>query len=169
MRLPQDPVQDCPLTFHRRFPPPLIRAIRWKQNSTAILLVQLGADVNASDARGNTALIEAVRREQSDVISALLKAEVNIHAADILGVTALHAAARTGNEEIVRMLLDGGANANSRSSLGRTPWTIAVHTCKDAALKSILGPDREEGEKMRVMLKDKRPGEIAKYMNKAYK
>ncbi|KAM0722171.1 hypothetical protein Q7P37_001612 [Cladosporium fusiforme] len=152
-----------------RFATPLIRAIRWKRYPTAIKLVQLGADVNAIDSKGNTALIEAVRNQQTDVVSTLLKAGADVNAAEVMGATALHAAARRGDEAIVRMLLDAGANARVRSSLGRTPWITAVHTGNDRVLKSLLGPNREEDEKLRALIRDKTPGEVAKYMNETFK
>lgn len=110
-----------------------------------------------------------MRNQQIDVVSALLKAGADANAAENMGATALHAAARRGDEAIVRMLLDAGANARVRSSLGRTPWITAVHTGNDRVLKSLLGPDREEDEKLRALIRDGTPGEVAKYMNETFK
>ncbi|KAJ2987304.1 hypothetical protein NUW58_g4580 [Xylaria curta] len=91
-------------------------------------LLTAGADVNAIDANGRTALYAAAAKGQLEVIERLFtaKADVNAGAASIYGRTALQAAAVNGQLEVVERLLAAKAGVNASTSFGCTPLYAAV-------------------------------------------
>ncbi len=90
-------------------------------------LLTKGADVNAKDDEGRTALMFAVINLHLDTAKALLEhgADVNARADD--GGTALMLAASCGDAGIVRVLLDKGADLKgSYVQTGKTAATLAA-------------------------------------------
>lgn len=80
-----------------------------------------GADANARDAKGRTALLIAAREGHRDVAQALLTAGAEVDArSEGMNVTPLMAAAQRGDLPFVRLLLEAGAdpNASSRNGAG---------------------------------------------------
>ncbi|KAI4093805.1 MAG: hypothetical protein LQ344_002709 [Seirophora lacunosa] len=72
-------------------------------------LVQRGADVNATDAKGRSALHLAAERSQLAVLKVLLAAGADVNADAGDGWTPLHQAGYSGFEEGVDILLEYGA------------------------------------------------------------
>lgn len=94
----------------------------------ARVLLHLGAEVNALDRSGRSALLQASRcggRAGCDVMRELLHAgaEVKISSAD--GDTPLHMACRYGHVDAVRLLLRHDADENARCDLRKTPEDVA--------------------------------------------
>jgi len=91
-------------------------------------LLDKGADVNARDADGMTALIYAIRdpRAGSDVVDALLDRGAKVDTQDNAGRTALTWAAIGGRADVVRTLLSKHAALNPKTTAGRTPLALAV-------------------------------------------
>jgi ankyrin repeat protein len=96
------------------------------------LLVAAGAEVNARDASGQTALHRAVRSgdnaRAAETISALLAAKAEVNARDKDGVTPLWiaASAHGGKASIVELLVHAGADVNLAASDGSTPLMEAA-------------------------------------------
>ncbi len=92
------------------------------------LLITYGADVNAKDVQGRSALLEECRHDQrEEVIEALLAHGADINAVDNLKTGVLHLfATRDYNEEIITTLAKKGADVNARDWLGNTPLHIAA-------------------------------------------
>jgi ankyrin repeat protein len=67
-----------------------------------------GADVNATDERGNTPLLEAARYGHDDICRVLIAAGANLKAKDKDGKTALMLAVQGGHDEVVRVLKQAG-------------------------------------------------------------
>jgi len=67
-------------------------------------LVAAGADINATDERGWTALMFAASRNESDAAQALLKFDANIAHVNKDNKTASDIAGDRGNEEIVEII-----------------------------------------------------------------
>jgi ankyrin repeat protein len=84
-------------------------------------LLSRGANVDARDACGETALILAARYGRGEVLRVLLNHGAAVDACNNCGHTPLHEAARTGNVDAVHLLLDAGAAVNVRSRNGETP------------------------------------------------
>lgn len=77
----------------------------------AELLVNAGANVNAQNKEGKTALILAAERNYADKIAALIKAPgIRLEQRDRAGATALMAARNSGHQDCVRLLVAAGAN-----------------------------------------------------------
>ena len=72
-------------------------------------LIDSGADVNAKDKDGWTALHSAAEQGQTAIAAALIKARVDIHAKDKWDLTPLHTAAQFGQTETVLALIKAKA------------------------------------------------------------
>jgi ankyrin repeat protein len=79
------------------------------------LLINRGAEINATDRDGNTALILACIGDQVETARILLDhgADPERHGEE--GLTALMLASKNNRVELVRLLIDRGANIGSRS------------------------------------------------------
>lgn len=88
----------------------LLRAAREGNADTVkALLSASGADVNATDELGSTALMEAARYGHDDVVRSLLEAGADIKARDREGKTALMLAVTGGHDDVVKVLKQAGA------------------------------------------------------------
>lgn len=87
-----------------------------------------GANINAMDNFGGTALIAASSQGYKEVVRLLLAkgADVNAGANGNIADTALMVASAGGHTEVVQLLLDHGADVNVKSDLG-TALTEASH------------------------------------------
>lgn len=89
-------------------------------------LLDAGADINAEDRAGRTALMTLDEDATPDLVRALLDAGAEVKVRDDDGNSALaHAAARS-TAEVVRRLLDAGAKINMRNDEGRTALMLAA-------------------------------------------
>jgi TonB family protein len=76
----------------------------------ADLLIRAGANVNAEDKKGQTALIRAAERNYADKLTVLVKASgIRLEHHDRNGVTALMAARKAGHQDCVHILVAAGA------------------------------------------------------------
>jgi len=87
------------------------------------LLLAAGADVDAKDEDGWTALHDAAWGGHAAVAELLLAAGADVNAQDNDGWIALHDAARNGHSAVVELLLEAGADVNAKNKNG---WT-ALH------------------------------------------
>jgi ankyrin repeat protein len=103
-----------------------------------------GADVNAKDNNGDTALMEASRKDvlmkahlegHLELVRLLLDKGADVNAKDNNGDTALMQASRKGHLDVVRALLDKGADVNAKNNNGDTALNGAS---KMASRKSDL-------------------------------
>jgi ankyrin repeat protein len=137
--------------------------------ATVSLLAQLGADVEARDSGGSTALLYAANNQYADTVLALLKCGADVSVSNNLGSTALHHVAAAGHKDIVRMLVEAKADIGRRDNSGRTPWIVAVHKNKSAGLKALLEPDPEKEIFLRELQRDEHAGDVAKHMLAMYR
>ncbi|GHM58477.1 MAG: hypothetical protein sL5_06330 [Candidatus Mesenet longicola] len=98
------------------------------------LLLQHGANVNATSKDGDTPLHLAVDKGHKHIIQLLLKEKPNINSTDKDGSTPLFIAAGKGLYDIVNLLLVNGANVDDSNKNGYTPLHIAAQNgYKDVA------------------------------------
>jgi ankyrin repeat protein len=114
-------------------------------------LVQNGADVQAAQADGATALHWAVYHGDAELASLLLEAGADVAAANRNGSTPLWLAASQGDAALIELLLAGGADANEPLPLGRKPLMLAARTGRVDAVRALLergaDPNAKEEER----------------------
>ena len=117
--LPACATQQTPDTqFDRRLDRPLLTSIEHGRHDDVLELLGRGADPNASDPLGRTALMYAGINGQTDTMEILIEKGAQINAQDKAGETPLHAAIVFGDPNAIRLLIDKGADVNARFYLG---------------------------------------------------
>jgi uncharacterized protein len=105
---------------------PLMRAAEFSRAEIVAILLSHGANPNAVDANGRTALITASYVGDVTTVSRLLAANADPNAADLpYGFTPLLNATLKKHTEVVRLLLAGGADVELRAKDGRSALEIA--------------------------------------------
>jgi ankyrin repeat protein len=122
---------------------PLADAAEKKDRAKVAALLKPGADVNASQADGMTALHWAAYYEDVSLAKWLLKAGAHADAANRYGVTPLSVACTNGNAEIVTLLLEAGADANATLRGGETALMTASRTGKPRLVQALLARGAE--------------------------
>lgn len=82
--------------------------------------LEMGADVNAKDMWGGTALILSAFFGYKSIVKLLIDAGADVDAQDNNGQTALMAAALFGYESIAELLIKNGADVNVKDKDGMT-------------------------------------------------
>ncbi len=72
-------------------------------------LLDKGADVNAKNNSGVTALMSAAYAGQADSVKALLERKANVNLKDSSGNTALSLAKKKGKKDVLSLLSNAGA------------------------------------------------------------
>lgn len=110
-------------------------------SAVAALLASPQLDVNAANAKEETAVMMAALRGEVEVIRQLLARGAAVHQA---GWSAVHYAASGPNPEAVALLLDRGAPLEARSPNGSTPLMMAAGYGPEGAVDLLLkrGADR---------------------------
>ena len=106
----------------------LIDAVRSGDTEAARDLVAQGADVNATQPDGATALHWAAYHDDPDTAARLLRAGANANATNELGATPLWLACTNGSAAMVGHLLENGADPNGALPKGETPLMTAART-----------------------------------------
>ena len=126
---------------------PLHNVVLVDDEESVRLLLERGAAVNSTDARGATPLIVAARallRPDSATISMLLDAGADPASRDEAGRTPLHWATECGRPAAIRQLLDAGADRDSCDNHGRTPHQIALSR-PDLEIRALFETDSQAG------------------------
>jgi ankyrin repeat protein len=133
-------------------PEDLIAAALQGDAATAQALLAKGADVNARQSDGATALILAAFYGYSDIVRALLAKGADVNAKQSDGGTALMAASVNGRLAVVQALLANGADVDAKAGDGGTALTLAssnghlevAQVLKDAAAQTTAAAGRAE-------------------------
>jgi ankyrin repeat protein len=118
--------------------PPLIDAARNADKDAVRALIRQGANVNAPDADGATALHWASYRDDLESADLLIRAGAHMNAANELGATPLWNASQNGSAAMVRRLLQGGADPNIALLSGETPVMVASRSGSPDVVERLL-------------------------------
>ena len=109
--------------------PPILEASRRGYSEVALALIEAGADVNARDAYGVTAMMFAAICGSAEVIERLIDEGADVNAQDLNGRSVLIEALTTENDipvSTIQSLFEAGAAPNIRISGGVTPLMLAA-------------------------------------------
>ena len=136
--------------------PDLIAAVRAGDAAGARTLLDEGADVNAPQGDGATALHWAAHRNDLDAATLLIDAGADVDAANALGATPLWLAATNGSAALVARLLEAGADPNVALRMGETPLMGAARSGSGPVVARLLAygadPNRAERERGQTAL-----------------
>ncbi len=100
----------------------LMTLIQDHKTLAATLLIEAGAEVNAQNKLGQTALHYALKTNHPDIAKKLLDKKADMALREIgTGVTPLHVAAQYGHSEIVEKMVKLGADIEIKDFTGCTP------------------------------------------------
>jgi|SRR6185369_4651639 ankyrin repeat protein len=119
---------------------PVLLAYVWRNDKerTQKLLTH-GANVNAQDADGDTALHGAAQNGNVEIINLLLDKGANANAKNKLGGTPLMWAAVFGNDDAARLLLSRGANPSLKDNDGITALGWAIENKRTSTVSLLRG------------------------------
>ena len=123
---------------------PLADAVARGDKQTVSSLLKKGADVNAVQNDGATALHWAAYLNDADTMAMLLRAGAKVNAKNDLGVTPLALAAQQGATAVIEQLLKAGALPNDAVNFvnaGETPLMHAARAGSVEAVKALAKAD----------------------------
>lgn len=132
--------------------PPLMWAVRGGNPEAVELLIAHGANVNATDKFGMTALWLAVDENKPTIVEVLLRAKADPDAPTTFGSSPLICALRRGDVEMAKVLLDAGADPNAPVLKG-TPLFRAVDAGQVESVRLLIDRGAKVGDaKERTMM-----------------
>ena len=102
-------------------------------------LLAQGAQVNAKNGSGETALHAAAALGRAGAVGLLLQKGANPNAKTSGGWTPLHSAARFRHAQVARLLIGRGASLNVRNNQGKTPFALAEQVGARSAANTLKG------------------------------
>ena len=117
---------------------PLVDAVRRGDAAVARAELQKGADVNAVEPDGTSALHWAAYRNDADLAEALIRAGARVETANRYGVRPLSLASQGGYAAIVTILLAAGADPNIALPSGETPLMAAARSGSVRSVEALL-------------------------------
>ena len=117
---------------------PLADAAERKAIDSIRELLAGGADINAAQVDGMTALHWAVYHDDARTTKFLIQHDADVNAKNRYGVPALSLACQNGNGEIVEWLLDAGADPNARLRTGETMLMTAARTGRLRPVQALI-------------------------------
>lgn len=116
----------------------LLEAVKEGDTESVKELLGKGADVNAKDEDGGTALMWAAAKGNKDIVKKLLAQEADVNAKSQTGKTALIAAAEKDQTEIAKDLMQAGAEVNTKDRNGRTALMWAAYKGHPEVIKLLI-------------------------------
>ena len=118
--------------------PELVTAVKAQDRERVRVLLVQGADVNAPQGDGATALHWAAHRDDRDTADLLIRAGAEVNATNDLGVTPLSLACLNGSAAMVETLLKAGADPNAAAVSGETPLLPAARVGNVEVVRLLL-------------------------------
>lgn len=119
-------------------PTPLADAAEARDWPAVVRLLQSGAEVDAAQADGMTALHWAAYRDHAETVRQLIAAGADVKAKTRYHITPLTIACTIGNLDVVRPLVEAGADVNHELAGGETPLLLAARTGDAGCVRKLL-------------------------------
>lgn len=133
-------------------PTAVVEAAMQGRRDTVRTLLKDGADVNAAQGDGMTALHWAAMKNDVELAQMLVYAGANVRATTRLGgYTPLLLAAKHGGAPLVSVLLKAGADPKAATSTGTTPLMLAATSGDAEAVTALLDAGAEVDAKESAM------------------
>lgn len=106
-------------------------AVKHNNVQVVLELLERGADVNALDRHGQTALMLAAHAGHGAIVETLIAHRANLNVTAKFGLSAVMLAVVAGHAEVARLLAKAGADVSLRASgapgfAGKTAYDLAV-------------------------------------------
>lgn len=130
-----------------RFETPLMMAVKCSRVEIASCLIDYGADLEAEDEHGQTALFYSLDADPG-MLNVLIQSGADLNKKNEDGYTLLHYAASENNLSFVSLVVEAGADINLLNNYASTPFSIALRwknfTICDYLLKKMTRAARAE-------------------------
>ena len=117
---------------------PLVDAVKSGDTAAAVALLATGADANAAEADGTTALHWAVHRGDVELVRRLLRAGARVNVKNEYGATPMSEAAVIADPAMIEALLAAGADVESPNADGQTALMVVARTSRVDAARLLL-------------------------------
>ena len=107
-------------------------------HTTAEILLDAGADIDARDDSGSSPLHLAAWKGQIPTVEVLVSARANLDARGLYGDTPLHLAASYGQSGVAAVLTNANADINAKDHAGKTPLDWARESNQSATVAMLL-------------------------------
>jgi ankyrin repeat protein len=116
----------------------LVTAAKAGERAAAVALLEAGADANAAERDGTTALHWAVRNDDAMLVERLLRAGARPHPTNRYGITPIALACEGRSAAIVERLLKAGVSADATGPHGETALHTCAHSGNTAAVRALI-------------------------------
>ncbi len=115
----------------------IIDAAKKGDHKTIATLIVAGADLEARDSQGRTALMRAAEKGYADIVRILLDAGAHVSTQDKFGLTALFMAVDKNHVEVVKLLIARGAAGSDKNF--RNMFVSSAFKGNTAMVKALIG------------------------------
>jgi ankyrin repeat protein len=130
--------QDAPRVPGQRAAPELVQAAKDEDREATRALLRQGADPNAAEVDGTTALHWAAHHGDAELAERLLRRGADANAANEYGALPMQEAAVLGDADMIRVLLNGGADVESPNPEGQTALMAVARTGRTDAAQLLI-------------------------------
>jgi ankyrin repeat protein len=118
----------------------LLNAARSGNFNQILAILTQGANVDATDRDGTTALMFAAQQGYTEIVRVLIEAGANLNLPrKRYGLTALMLAASEARADVLQTLVAAGADVNAKNDDGSTALMIAAHKGHLMVVQILLG------------------------------